>query len=118
MNKREIGTFYEEAVSEYLKLQGIEIICKNFRCRFGEIDLIGRENDCLIFFEVKYRKDERFGYPVEAVTEMKKRTICKCASYYCVKFDVKAPIRYDVIGVIGTQITWIKDAFTHRGYCF
>ncbi len=75
MNKREIGTFYEEAVSEYLKLQGINIICKNFRCRSGEIDLIGWENDCLIFFEVKYRKDERYGYPVEAVTEMKKRTI-------------------------------------------
>ncbi len=118
MNKRKIGNFYEEAVIEYLSLYGIKIISKNFRCKFGEIDIIGQDKDYLIFIEVKYRKDERFGNPIEAVNETKRRTICKCASYYCLIHNISKPIRYDVIGVCGTEITWIKDAFTHRGYSF
>ena len=118
MNKRKIGSFYEDVVCEYLLNQGIEIIEKNFRCHFGEIDIIGREKNTLLFIEVKYRKNDQYGMPQEAVTEEKKRVICKCATYYCMKHSYAVSIRYDVVAILDTQITWIKNAFEHKGYRF
>lgn len=118
MNKRSIGTFYEEAVAAYLTDHNIKILAKNYRCKFGEIDLIGKEGDCIIFFEVKYRKNDSFGNPLMAVTDKKQKTICKCATLYCLKHQEISQIRYDVIGILGSEITWIKNAFAHQGYSF
>ena len=61
MNKRQIGTFYENAACEYLKKQGVCILEQNYRCKMGEIDIIGRHEGYLVFFEVKYRVSSRMG---------------------------------------------------------
>lgn len=116
MNKREIGTFYEEAVCEYLKQNGIWIVERNFRCHQGEVDIIGKEGDCLVFFEVKYRKTNAFGDALQAVPYNKQKKICRCADFYCVKHRWKGQIRFDVIGITGTKIDWIRNAFDHIGY--
>lgn len=57
-NRRAIGTEYETLACEYLTRHGYQILCRNFRCRQGEIDIITRDRDYLVFIEVKYRRDE------------------------------------------------------------
>ena len=64
MNKREIGSRYEEAAAAFLQKQGFRILEKNFRCRQGEIDLVCREGKELVFTEVKYRSDVSCGSPL------------------------------------------------------
>lgn len=111
MNKRGTGTFYEEAVCNYLKNAGIEILVRNYRCSMGEIDIIGTQGDVLIFFEVKYRKNDSFGDALEAVDLKKQKKIINCANYYLAFKQNDKYIRFDVIGITGDNIKWIKDAF-------
>ena len=115
MNTRKIGAFYEEAACEYLQKQGVLIMERNFRCRQGEVDIIGRDKNCVIFFEVKYRRSEEFG-ALYAVPYTKQKKICRCADYYMMTHPWIYQIRYDVIGITGTRIEWVKNAFNHIGY--
>lgn len=117
MNKRKTGAEYEEMASRWLAKQGVTILEKNYRCRFGEIDLIGRHLGYLVFIEVKYRADNAKGYPGEAVGFSKQKTICKAADFYRVvkKHNEDQPIRYDVIGICGKDIQWYQNAFYHVG---
>lgn len=118
MNKRQIGSFYENSACAYLEAQGIKILKRNYRCKLGEIDIIGKEGNCVIFFEVKYRKSDAYGYSVSAVDYKKQNKICKCAAYFCMQNFWVNEIRYDVIGITDTKIDWVKNAFAHRGYGF
>ena len=115
MNTRKAGAEYEALAEQYLKKQGIEIIEKNYRNRKGEIDLIGRDQEYLIFFEVKYRKSEKTGNPAEAVTFYKQKKICQVADYYRLIHGISefSAIRYDVIAICGDEITWYQNAFSH-----
>lgn len=118
VNKRQIGNFYEKNACAYLEAQGIKILKCNYRCKFGEIDIIGKEGNCVIFFEVKYRKTDVYGYSISAVDRKKQDRICKCAALFCMQNPWVNQIRYDVIGITDTKIDWIKNAFYHRGYGF
>lgn len=114
-NKRQTGTYYEELAAEYLKGQGLSVIEKNFRCRQGEIDLIARDGEYLVFVEVKYRQSEREGSSLAAVHKRKQRVICRTAWYYlafCVG-NMDIPCRFDVVGIDGKEeeISWVKNAF-------
>lgn len=111
MNKRKQGDFYEEAVSQYLISNGIEIIERNYRCKLGEIDIIGKQDDTIIFFEVKYRKSNAYGYAVEAVDYRKRKKIISCAKFYIAFKNIDSYIRFDVIGITGDEFEWIKNAF-------
>ena len=66
-NTRSTGSCYERKAADYLKQQGLFILRYNYRCRFGEIDLIARDGEYLVFVEVKYRKDNSSGYSLAAV---------------------------------------------------
>lgn len=118
VNKRKVGAFYEKAACEYLERQGILIIQKNYRCKMGEIDIIGRQGNCVIFFEVKYRKSQVYGQALAAVNYEKQKTMCKCAAIYCMQHPWVQEIRYDVIGITDTKIDWVQNAFLHIGYGF
>ena len=112
MNKREIGSKYEQAIGYYLEQQGYEILEYNYRCRFGEIDLIAKEGDTLVFCEVKYRKNSWQGSSLEAVNGKKQRTIYKVAEYYLYTHYLKnIPCRFDVVGIEDDQIILLKNAF-------
>lgn len=118
MNKRQIGTFYETRACEYLQENGIHILKRNYRCKTGEIDIIGKDGDCVVFFEVKYRKSDEYGHAFFAVDARKQNKICRCAAFYCMQNVWVNEFRYDVIGISDTKIEWIKNAFGHKGYGF
>lgn len=120
VDKKSIGTHYEQMACNYLKEKDVLVLEKNFRCRQGEIDLIGYDKEYLVFVEVKYRATKRMGAAAEAVTAGKQRKICRAADYYrylrCIGDD--RPIRYDVIAIQKNKagcdsIEWYRNAFNH-----
>lgn len=116
MNNREIGSSYEKIAGEYLKLRGYEILEYNFRCRNGEIDIIAKDGEYLVFCEVKYRKDDRKGEPLEAVNLEKQKRISKAAGYYIARTcNINMPCRFDVVGILGNEIQVVKNAFEYIG---
>ena len=118
MNTRKTGTFYEDAACEYLQAHGLEIVERNFRCKLGEIDIVAKDKNCIVFTEVKYRKNDTFGEALWAVGYTKQKKICQCAKVYCMYYPWINEIRYDVIGVTDTKIEWIPNAFEHIGYAW
>ena len=113
-NKRETGTRKEELAADFLTRHGVKILDRNFRCRQGEIDLIGRDGRYLVFFEVKHRKTDRNGMPAEAVGYVKQQRIRYTAQFYLYnrRYQEDMPCRFDVVSILGDQITWIRDAFS------
>lgn len=115
MNKRAVGTSYEKRAGAYIEQQGYEVLEYNFRCRQGEIDIIAKDGEYLVFVEVKYRKDAVMGNPFEAVDHKKQRIISRTASYYCLThgYGEATPCRFDVVAVLGEEIQVIKNAFEY-----
>ncbi len=118
MNKRRTGAEKETLACRYLEERGVRIVERNYRTRAGEIDIIGLHEGFLVFVEVKYRTDLRCGFPEEAVTCAKQRTICRTAQWYIFTHEQTAArayrgVRYDVVGMLGDQIRWTKNAFDH-----
>ena len=115
MNTRKKGAEYEQNAAEYLCRHNVKILEYNYRNRKGEIDLIGKDGEYTVFFEVKYRKNDSKGSPAEAVNYNKQRNICKVADYYRLTHNMGdfTPIRYDVVGICGEEITWYQNAFEH-----
>lgn len=113
MNRRERGAYYEKKAAEYLEEQGYEILERNYRCRLGEIDLIAKEGEYLVFVEVKYRKNSAGGDPAEAVNFSKQRVISKVAAYYLMRERgcLEISCRFDVVSILGEEISLIKNAF-------
>ena len=122
MNKRTTGKLYEEKAAAFLEEQGFFLLDTHYRCRQGEVDLIGIHDGCLVFVEVKYRKDMGSGAPEEAVGPAKQMKICRVSDYYRLAKPAEAErqIRYDVVAICGEEIRWYRDAFPYvrkgRGY--
>ena len=113
MNKRTIGTEYEDRAAAFLISRGYEILEQNYRNRYGEIDIIARDKEYLVFVEVKFRKNKGSGLPIEAVDFHKQNKITKVAMYYCTAHQISEyePMRFDVIGILGDEIALYKNAF-------
>lgn len=113
MNKRAVGTQYEQEAAEYLKKNGYLILEKNFRCKTGEIDLIAKSEGYLCFIEVKYRSGISKGYPAEAINPNKIRRITRTAQFYMLihKIPQETPCRFDAVLILEHEITLIKNAF-------
>ncbi len=112
-NRRLQGAGYEQIAGSYLSGQGLTILARNYRCKKGEIDLIARDGDTIVFVEVKYRKDSRLGFPSESVDTRKQRKIRSVAQWYLYMChdDGTTCCRFDVISILGDRIRWIKNAF-------
>ena len=117
MNTRTIGKAQEELACRYLEEKGIRIQGRNFRCRQGEIDLVGYDGEYLVFFEVKYRKDTSRGSAAEAVGIRKQKKICRVSDYYRMshKCPLDTAVRFDVIAIDDETIEWIRNAFDYCG---
>lgn len=114
---RTIGAQIEKSVRVYLESKGLLFVCANYYSKYGEIDLIMRENSTLVFIEIRYRKDNGYGDGLSTVTPRKQDKIKKTAFCYLKKtqlFD-KTNCRFDVVSVAkeenGLSIDWIQDAF-------
>ncbi len=113
MNKRYIGNEYEQRATEYLIQNGYEILERNFRNRYGEIDIIAKDGSCICFCEVKYRGSDDCGSALEAVDHRKQKKITGVANYYLMThgLDEWTLCRFDVIAVDGDQVTILQNAF-------
>ena len=117
MDNKQKGNAGEQKACEYLKAQGYQILEQNFHCKVGEIDIIAKNGKYLVFVEVKYRKNSSHGSPLEAVNFTKQKKISQTAGYYLMTKHKKenVSVRFDVVSVLGEEVTLIKNAFP---YCF
>ncbi|WP_455715036.1 YraN family protein [Anaerosporobacter sp.] len=112
-NKRRIGSEKEQIAAAYLIDQGYSIVEMNFFSRNGEIDIIARDANYLVFIEVKYRKDQKLGFAAEAVNYGKIQSIIKTARYYLYRhgYADDIPCRFDVVAIQGSEVSLIQNAF-------
>jgi putative endonuclease len=111
------GLLTEQFAKEYLQQKGLVFIANNFHCRRGELDLIMRDGDTLVFVEVKYRKDSHFGGAIEAITPSKIKKINQSIVFYLHQAglnEYNTPCRIDVITLQGNinhpHVNWLKNA--------
>lgn len=114
--RRKFGNWGEDAAAEYLQDKGYAIVERNFTCTYGEIDIIARNEEGLVFVEVKSRRSLKFGRPSMAVTKIKQAKIRKSA--FCYLRERKTyyrHIRFDVIEVVSlygtTQVNHLEGCF-------
>ncbi len=110
------GKAGEEMAAQHLTKLGYRILERNYRCPLGEIDIIARERDILVFVEVKSRRTEKFGDPELAVGQAKQKKITLISlSYLSEKSYPPLNVRFDVVAVKirpqGTEIKLFRDAF-------
>lgn len=115
---KDIGNYGENLALDYLKKNNYDILCKNFRTRNGEIDIICTFKDIIVFIEVKSRYSYTFGFPSEAVTYLKQKQIINLSKYFLLKNKLfNYNCRFDVIEVCFNKndnlynINHLKDAF-------
>lgn len=116
MMQQKIGQMAENQAISYLERQGLRLIARNFRCKMGEIDLIMQDKDCIVFTEVRYRKNDMFGGGAASVTVYKQRKIQLTAQLYLqTKGLNNTPCRFDVVTLTSQPaspaIQWFKNAF-------
>ena len=119
-----LGERGERAACEFLRAKGYDILDKNYQCKIGEIDIIARRKERLVFIEVKTRTSGQFGSPQEAVGLKKQEKIFKLAQWYLKEKKLKEiPIAFDVVAVLwkedrAPEIRLIMDAFekADKGY--
>mgnify|MGYP001400299086 FL=1 len=110
------GKTGEGIASGFLTQNGYQILDVNYRCPIGEIDIVARERDELVFVEVKTRKSSALGYPEQAVGTAKQKKMSQLALWYLRDKKVgDAPVRFDVVAILmlpsGNDIRLIRNAF-------
>ena len=119
MSTKQDGDWGEALVEKYLSERGCRIVEREWRCRFGEIDLIAEQEGTLLFVEVKLRSNLRYGMPRESVTAKKQEKLRSAALLYLSMHGFDAPARFDVAEVYtdahhsarSTRIEYIENAF-------
>ncbi len=118
---RKAGAEAEDAACAFLETRGIRVVQRNFRARGGEIDVVAREGDTLVFVEVRFREGEEFGAPEETVGFAKRRRVITAAREYLRRVPPSSwkEARFDVVAVVGTGpkpvIRHYPGAFDARG---
>lgn len=115
-----LGKYGEERAAVYLDRKGYEILARNYRCRYGEIDIIAMDGDTLCFIEVKTRRNLHCGLPCESVTFRKAQHLKKCAYTYLQRFHGSCEgIRMEIVEVLcgkdGVHIRHLQEGFPQGG---
>lgn len=125
---RDVGKQTEHAAKKFLQEQGLILIAENYFCRRGEIDLIMKDNEQLVFVEVKYRRNNLYGSGFDVVTPQKQKKIIHTARHYLYKQGLSEAIssRFDIISISPKNtkdkatskqpftIDWLKNAFYYE----
>ncbi len=113
------GIYGEVSAKDYLVEKGYVVIGENIKCgRVGELDLVCMDKDALVFVEVKARRNQNFGHPLEAITAAKMHKLVRAAGAYLSnnpKLFYKE-IRFDVIAILGDQLEHVVSAFYGKWY--
>lgn len=112
MNKRFVGKTGEDIASTYLQENGYTVICRNFSCHLGEIDIVAKQGGYVVFVEVKNRSTTAFGLPRQAVDWRKQQKIVGVAKFWLVSNKLfGSPVRFDVVEILDGKVTILQDAF-------
>lgn len=117
VDRKAIGCRGEKQALDYLQLRGLVHLESNYLCKVGEIDLVMRDGDTLVFVEVRQRKNNLYGTPLETVSSAKKHKLRRTAEHFLLvrKISTRQALRFDVVGILGAganaQIDWVQNAF-------
>jgi putative endonuclease len=112
------GQVAERIARARLENSGLEFVCSNYNCRFGELDLVMRDRNALVVVEVRYRRHTVIMHPVDSITPAKIRRIARATRHFLSSHPRwrNVSVRFDVIGLHGSlahpEMNWIRGAFT------
>lgn len=116
MLKTLLGQTAEKRAEKFLRGHGLTCRARNWRCRFGEIDLIMQDGDTCVFVEVRLRTHAGFGGAAASVTPTKQRKLLAAARHYLATLASLPPCRFDVVALSGEATPeWIRNAFDDVG---
>jgi putative endonuclease len=105
----------EEIAADYLKKEGYTVLHRNYNTPLGEADIVARDNNIIVFVEVKARSSDAFGQPFEAVNHRKQEKLKKIALYYLKHNKIELPVRFDIVSIISrdgkAEVNHIREAF-------
>ncbi|MCZ8528907.1 YraN family protein [Alteromonas sp. PRIM-21] len=106
------GNAAEDKACQYLEEQGLRLLCRNYRTRRGELDIVMQDGNTIVCIEVKYRKRNHFGSAIEFVTAKKLNRIHAAFGFYLLDNNLNpasTPLRIDVIAIDGSNLQWLKN---------
>lgn len=116
MLKTLLGQSAEAHAEAFLKTQGLTLLARNWRCRFGEIDLVMQDGTTTVFVEVRLRSRSDFGGAAASVTPAKQKKLLAAARQYLSTLKTLPPCRFDVVALTGSApLEWIRNAFEDVG---
>ena len=117
MRAKELGAAGEEAAARFLAAKGYMILTRGYRKRGGEIDLIARDGQYLVFVEVKSRHNRKYGDPIEAVNKYKQKHIRYCANLYLSSHRITdQSVRFDVVEVLASAGRAVRYRHTRNAF--
>lgn len=117
VTSRQRGSHWEQVAETFLNERGLVTLERNFHARFGEIDLVMLDGNTVVFTEVRYRENDKYGSGADSVTWTKQRRIISAARRFlqCRPADSLRPCRFDVVSIGKqdgkTNLNWIRNAF-------
>lgn len=114
MSTKQCGAHYEHRARRFLESQGVEFIAANVHVPGGEIDLIMRHQQVIVFVEVRFRQSDTFGSAAATVTRTKQKRLLHAAKVWLSGVDESfetVDCRFDVIAFTGNEIEWLTNAF-------
>jgi putative endonuclease len=106
------GAEAEQQAHDFLVSQGLKPVCRNFRCKQGELDLVMLDQQTLVIVEVRFRKSEAFGGAIASITAKKRAKIIAATQYYLSLYAIKNTVRFDVVAISARNgLNWIANAF-------
>ena len=112
------GASAENIAAEFLLRQGVKLLARNHRCTRGELDLVGLHGDCILFIEVRLRRNSRFGGAAASITHSKQQRVITAAQHWLQgagAAHAKRPCRFDAIlldALSPDRLQWLQDAFS------
>jgi len=107
------GSAAEEQARQFLLGKGLTSVCRNFRCKQGELDLVMRDGRTLVIVEVRFRQSRHYGSAAESITRGKQSRIIAATQVYLSQQKLDCPLRFDVVAICGDGgIDWIPNAFS------
>ncbi|MES2258974.1 MAG: YraN family protein [Pseudomonadota bacterium] len=103
------GRHGEDEALAHLVLHGLSLVERNFLCKCGEIDLIMRDRDALVFVEVRRRASRSHGGAAASITPAKQRRLVRAAQLYLLRYRQLPPCRFDVVAIDGKQLSWLRN---------